>query len=171
MPRETVTKTLKDDYGEEHSYTLRQHPAEEGLDLLPVVLRFLGESGGPLADALFGSKSERELDEFSILDISIDGSKLGSAVTNFGEELAKAGGSEFCKRLLKYTTRTRKNPEGQEVEEKIPDVFGSIYQGNYGELAQAVWFAIEGNFGPCWRGRFDRDAIFERIVSLLRLGD
>ena len=156
MPRQELVKSIPDDYGGTHTYTLRQHPADEGFELLQVILRIVGNVGGVFLDAVDGDDEDGD----------INGEKLGMAVSQFSQELVASGGTDFCKKLLKYTLRT--SDEGK--EQKVPQHFSTIYQGNYGELAMAVWFAVDSNFGPSLRARLGSvDNISDKIASLTRL--
>ena len=156
MPREQVTKSITDDYGDVHQYLLIQHPAEEGINLLPVVLRVLGQAGGPLLDVLVKAGALKD-GEFDVLEADIDGVQAGHALTQLADEFVRAGGADFCKQLLKYTVRDDKD---------VAACFTSAYQGNYGELAQAVWFALDANFGPSLRARLGKGSIGARVASL-----
>jgi hypothetical protein len=152
MPRQELVKSIADDYGASHTYTLMQHPADEGFELLQVILRIVGNVGGVFIDAIDGEDDDAE----------INGEKLGAAVAAFSQELVTSGGTDFCKKLLKYTTRV--NEDGK--EQKVAPNFAQIYQGNYGELAMAVWFAVDSNFGPSLRARIGNVDISQKIASL-----
>ena len=53
--------------------------------------------------------------------------------------------------LLKYT---RRRGPGEGGAKHVVSSFDTIYQGNYGELVQAVWFALDTNYGAAIRRRF-----------------
>lgn len=158
MPRREFTKVIKDDYGTEHTYSLYQHPADEGFELMTTIMKMIGNVGGVFMDGLNPSDEDEEEPE-------VNAEKLGTAFSQFAEELVKAGGTSFCKKLLKYTTRTSDSG----VEEKIPENFTVIFQGNYGELIMAIWFAVDSNFGPSLRARMGSVDISQKIASLSAL--
>lgn len=164
MPRRDYTTEIRDDYGETHVYTLIQHPAEEGFELLTKLLKVVAPSLGQILGAVQGSDVEAEGDIAGLLDRDIDAGRLGGAVADFSDAIVQAGGVDFCKRLLKHATRI--NGEGQ--EQKVALHFSSIYQGNYGELGKAVWFAVEKNFVPYLSARSEDVSITEKIALLTR---
>lgn len=169
MGRTERETTITDDYGEPHVYKLHCHPAGEGFDLLPVVVSIFAESLGEILSALdlggLGAMSddiqrqaasgELTAQEViaaesgggklaNLLDLELDGEKLGQAVSKLCQKLISIGGTALAKRLLKYTTRyDGQGRHGQKVNEN----FDSIYQANYGELAKALWFVVESNWG------------------------
>jgi hypothetical protein len=159
MPLTPTLKDITDDYGASHQYSITPHPAEEGFVLLPVVLRIIGEAGGPLVDAFKSSDPE------AILESEINGVALGLALSNLANEIVAAGGPKFCKDVLKYTTRV--NSDGK--EEKAAVAFNVIYQGNYGELAKAVFAVLELNFAPSLRARLASGGLSQTIASLVSL--
>lgn len=159
MPRREYTTEIKDDYGETHVYTLIQHPADEGFDLLTKILKVVAPSIGSIAESFQGE------DGVNILDSNVDASKLGGAIAAFSDAIVSAGGVDFCKRLLKHTTRV--DSDGQ--EQKVAVHFSKIYQGNYAEMGKAVWFAVEKNFVPYLSARSEGVSITDKIASLTRL--
>jgi hypothetical protein len=161
MPRREYTTEIKDDYGETHVYTLIQHPADEGFEILTQLMKIFGPSVGSIAESIQGS-SEGGV---NILDSNIDVSKLGGAIASFSDAIVSAGGVDFCKRLLKHTTRV----DSEGTEQKVSVHFSKIYQGNYAEMGQAVWFSVEKNFVPSLSARSEGGSITDRIASLARL--
>lgn len=152
--RTQATKKIKPDYGEaEVTYECIQHGAEEGFELLRKVIQIVGSSVGDS----FRSSTQTDTDD---MEKEITGAMLGSAVAKLMEQLDLA----LIKRIMKHTVRT--SPEG--TLQKVPAEFNKIYQGNYGELALALWFVLEHNFGPMWRGRLESDGIKERLASMVQ---
>lgn len=155
MPRRELVKSIEDDYGNKHTYTLHQHPADEGFELVTTILKIVGSVGGVFIDGISSEEGEEDPD--------VNGEKIGLAFTRLAEEIVTAGGTSFCKKLLRYTTRTNDNGG----EDKVHEHFSMIYQGNYGELIMAVWFAVDSNFGPSLRARLGSvDNISNKIASL-----
>jgi len=178
MPIQPKAREIKDAEGVAHVYTIHPHPAEEALDLLPIVVRVLGEVAGPLINALPAGKeidAEEAATMKTLEDLGrktsgdIDGAQIAKAASALANEFVAAGGASFCKKLLKYTTRRTPNAEPDEpAERKVPEAFGQIYQANYGELAQAVLFSLEINFAPSLRERLGGGDMSERMLSLVR---
>ena len=149
MPISEHTVSIKSDHGSEHVYTITQHPAEEGFDvLLPKVLRVISKGTGPLLNVV--GDAMQTSGEVDLGAIEVDGQvgdKVGAAIYNLATELVAVGGSSFCKEVLKYSVRA--NEEGG--LQKVAPAFGTIYQGNYGELVRAIAAVIKVNFGPSLR--------------------
>jgi len=174
MTRQHCTKTIINDYGEGYVYEVYQHPAEEGFNLMPTILRFAGEAGAPLLKAVMGgalatdSEEDSPVENVSVDLTSIDFEGVGKALSHLATEIVNAGGPKFCLQLLKYTIRRPVNPtqgdEGMKMSELVS--FNKAYQGNYGELFQAVWFAMDANYGPCLRARLEGSGILQTGISL-----
>lgn len=161
MPRNPTTREIEDDFGVSHTYTITPHPAEEGVELLPSVLRLIGEAAGPLIDSIQGAMAETIE---SPLNAKVNGEKIGKALSNLADELVRAGNAKFYKELLKHTTRT--DDAGR--EQKVAQAFGAVYQGNYGELAKALVAVIEINFVPSLRAKLASENSFQKIASLMQ---
>jgi hypothetical protein len=161
MPRREYTTEIKDDYGDGHVYTLIQHPADEGFDLLTKILKIIAPSVGAIMDSL---KREGDAEELSLLDSDIDAGKLGAAIGELSDAIVSAGGVDFCKRLLKHTTRV----DSEGTEQKVAIHFSKIYQGNYAEMGKAVWFAVEKNFVPSLSAGSEGGSITDKIALLTR---
>lgn len=136
--RTQKTKSLDDDWGKAHGYTLTLHPAEDGFNLLPRLTKILGPSLGTIIGAVNG------IGEEGISEAELDGDALGRAIGTLADEIIAAGSASLLKEILAHTTRV--NDESQ--EQKVAQHFSRIYQGNYGELAEAVVWALTENFGP-----------------------
>jgi|SRR5690554_3455817 len=139
--RTQKTKSIEDDWGGVHGYTLTLHPAEDGFNLLPRLTKILGPSLGTIIGAVNG------LGEEGVADADIDGDALGRAIGTLATEIIAAGSATLLKEILAHATRV--NDDGQ--EQKVAQHFGRIYQGNYGELAAAVAWVLAENFGPFFR--------------------
>jgi hypothetical protein len=157
MSREvSQTKQIVDDYGVTHAYECTQHGAEEGYKLLRTLLGILGEAAGQgLRTTSDGAPTQPELDR------EVTGAMLGMAVKVLCDRLDLP----LIKRLLAFTTRT----DGETgTTDKVPVAFNKIYQGNYGELAKALYFVLDHNYGPTLRARLDGGDTLTRIASLLK---
>lgn len=151
--RTTATKTITDDYGEPHEYECIQHGAEQGFELLRTVLGILGDA---LAD---GFKTDPAPPGTDVMEQQVTGAMIGGAVAVLMREIDLT----LVKRLLLHTTRQR--PDGG--RDKVVQNFDQIYQGNYGELVQALYFVLDHNFGPTLRGRLEKEGITARLASLM----
>jgi len=170
MPITPKTRELEDADGVEHVYSILPHPAEEALELLPKVVRILGEVSGPLINALpRGQEAPSDVTNMTELGASVagdvDGEQLSKALVALANEFVAAGGAKFCKELLKYTTRRTPGVEG---EQKVAVEFGKVYQANFGELAKAVLFAVEINFAPSLRDKLGSGGSLEKMLSLVK---
>lgn len=171
------TKTITGANGNEYTYTCTPHPAEEGVDLLPVLLTI----GAPLLGAIVGggagTKTKGDaaamLDALEAgggegLDAELDGAAIAEGVRAFAVEFARAGGSKLCKKMLAYTIRDGPGADGANRVFKVGDKagFSAAYQGNYGELIQAIAFAIQVNFLPSLRVD-SGNGLMSRMTQLL----
>lgn len=154
MPLTQKTKTLKNASGDAVTYTITPHPAEEGFELLPKVVKVIGRGGGPLLDAFKGALEDESAE--------LDGEALGRALVGLADEIVAQGGAQLCKEILKYATR---QPPGGAAE-KVAACFNVAYQANYLELGEALIWALEVNFAPFLRNRFGGEGISEKIASL-----
>lgn len=139
--RSNRTTSMTDDDGQSHEYSLIQHGASEGFDLLPRMLEVVGE---PIAVALLGDgSSDVDLDQLRDgaveMELSLRGDLLGPQITTFCRRLVAAGGAGLVRDLLKYTQR-----DGKPLADRTH--FDAAFQGNYGELMMAVKWAITENF-------------------------
>lgn len=179
MPRTPHTRTLLDDDGELHEYSLMQHPAREGLELQARIVAILGGGAvrliGAVADSLPSlialardlapdlkrahteeappkkAPSEEappevappEDGEDAELVLNLNGAELGAALESTIQQLFLQGGSKLALDLLKHTTRDGRRLDAME--------FDRAYQGNYGELYEALWFATSANFAGVFK--------------------
>lgn len=144
--RSQRTITLVDDYGDTHEYSLIQHPAGAGFDLLARLVEIMGE---PVIIALIGDgSSDVDLGELKAaasamgeeVELSLRGDIIGPQVTTLMRRLLGAGGHKLVLELLRHTTR-----DNQQLGQQV--AFDAAFQGNYGELFKALkWVATE-NFG------------------------
>lgn len=143
MPRQNnvQTKIIDSDSGDRHEYTCVPFGASESIDLAPTIMMAAGDIFGKIA-------GDSPLE--GIEDSEVTTEDLAAGLSALAEHLQKAGGSQFLKQLLKFTTR--KNEDGK--EESCVTRFDEIYQANFGELMQAIWFVLDVNFGPTLRARF-----------------
>ena len=122
--------TIRDDSGQDHSYTLMPHPTTDGLKLGGKILSVVGV---PSIKAILGGTPSKG----SVLDSEIDPEALEKG---FGELVAKLLDGQFIdlvKDLLKHTTRDNMPLDN-------PAVFDGAFQANYGELAEAlIWVIIQ----------------------------
>ena len=175
MGRQRVEKSIESDYGESIEYVCHQHPGLEGARLFPRVLKLLSGAVGDLMDALDTKSIKADAGKLAsaaiedgdpsllspssllgggsgmgaLLDADVDMGKLGSALDALSDKLMVD--DRLILDLLKYT---RRRGPGESGAKHVVDNFDTIYQGNYGELVQAVWFALDTNYGAAIRRRF-----------------
>lgn len=117
------TKTISDADGEPHDYACYQHGARAGMRL---AAKLMGIVSGPLG-TLAGSGGKG----------TVDVEKLGPALRDMAQGIVENGSDKLLDQLFEHTTR-----DG----DKVPVVFDRVYQGNYGELVEAVVFVVMTNF-------------------------
>lgn len=133
------TNSIDDDFGKAHKYTLALHPAGDGFNLLPRILKI---AGGPLANAV----SALDGVDGGLANAKVDGKALGDAITALAVEIIAEGSAAFLREILEHAIRD---------DQKVVQGFDSIYQGNYGELLAAVVWGLKENFGPFLRRHLD----------------
>lgn len=126
------SRDIENDFGDIHTYHTTPIPPGEGFDLIPPILKLLGEPLGKLGEAFSGEG-----------DVNV--ASFGYVLDSLSQNIISVGGSKFIKKLLKYTTREDEN--GKLIKVSGPS-FDTFYARNYGELMQAVYFALEYNYGP-----------------------
>ena len=140
MAREPQTITICDDDGNHHEYLCTPHPAGQGVKLGVQLLQFVGPGiVGILREVLKQVEKERGTDKITI-------NKLIGSEINFGPLADAAGGllsnlgsaPELVKELLKNTVR-----DGKLLSNNAE--FDIAFQGNYGELIEAVMWAFGVN--------------------------
>ena len=77
---------------------------------------------------------------------------MGAALTSLAAGLQNKGGSALMKRILKYTKRDGKKFVPNGIMSSDTWCFNGAYQGNYGEMLQAVTFVLEANYGNFFDG-------------------
>lgn len=110
--------TFQDQAGNAHQYVTIQFGASDGLRLLGELVRLSGDAMGRATDAMAVPAA-------------------GRALTALGERLASQPG--FVRELLAGTRR-----DGQPLSQQA--VFDGAYQGNYGELLEALLWVLTVNF-------------------------
>ncbi|MEO1268456.1 MAG: phage tail assembly chaperone [Myxococcota bacterium] len=168
MSRQTRAETtLTSDFGEQVHYETTIFGSSDGLRLLPRVTRVFV---GPVAQAFEALNMSQAAEAIqteamsassadgaaeaaqgafmkSILSGSLDMGKLGDSLILLANALDQEGGPQLVKDLLKHTQRQETG--GKLIYVTASDMeFDRTYQGNYGELAAALWWVIKVNFGP-----------------------
>ena len=128
--RTELSTTLEDAWGETHSYHLIQHPAGTGRPLLLKVNRAMLAAFGYGLEGVLGGRGK------GLLDAEITGSSLESALMPASDLLL--GDDGFMLSLFQHTQRDSKKLTKVEID--------SAYQGNYGEMLEAMIWVIKGNF-------------------------
>lgn len=151
---------ITDDYGGEHLYRCTQHGAEEGYELMRVVMSIIGKAvndGLALPPPPPGQDPGEQ---------KVTVAMLGGAVAVLCDQLGEKGGVQLLKKIFRHTLR--KKTDGSEGWDKVAVEFDTIYQGNYGELGLALKFVLEHNFGPMLRGRLESAGTLQRLASLVK---
>lgn len=161
-----VEFTLQSDDGDESAhYVVHLHPAREGWKLGMEVVALLAPAVGVIAGAVTEMNLPMKMGEVMSaaekmaakggIDTELSGPTLANASGTIGKIAAKLAEDEnLTHRLLKYTTRNGKG---------VSAVFDVAYQGNYGELVQALGRVVAANFLRL----FQRHLSGERGAALL----
>jgi hypothetical protein len=140
---EGVQFTLQDDYGIDHEYYTILHPAGTGWQLALKLVKLLGPTlGAVLGEINLGNVLE-SMGEVS--KAATDGAELD--LSTVGERLSTLAGhilqdQAIVSQVFEHTRRDN-------IEVMV--AFDSAYQGNYGELIQALYQVIKANFGPLFQ--------------------
>lgn len=143
-------KTLADVRGRKHKYLCDTFGAKVGFDLLAEITQMGGGAiasmlGGAKDAGLFDDGGEEKSDGQFALDVinGIGPDRLDSTINDFVSSVIQKGGSEFLIRLL---SQMKREDENGEMKKLLANEFDRVYQGNYMELFQAIYFALEVNF-------------------------
>lgn len=119
--------TIKDDEGTEHRYHTVMFGASDGFTLKMRLGKILGVGlGGAL--------------EFTIGSGSLDSGHISQAGPAIFNQILAEGGPAFLRELFRHTSRG-----GAKLSEKT--AFDVAYQGNYGEMYEALLWVLKVNFG------------------------
>lgn len=139
MARTQHEKTINDDEGNPHTYVVTQHGGREGVRLLGRVLKVVSGPLGILAavagSSVAGQPSTTD-DAEGAVD-ALDAASVAKALRESASALVAEGPDSLIEDILKHTFRDT---------EPVAKVFDKAYQGNYGELGEAVLFALTANF-------------------------
>lgn len=122
--------TLTDALGNEHSYEVALHPATQGE---PIMWALVALGVEPIAAALAKVDGAGGLLDLNLGDLNLTGSADALA-----KAIARADLPDLRQRILAHTTR-----DGRPLKDRPH--FDAAYQGNYGELARALWEVVKLN--------------------------
>lgn len=165
MSRQTQSRQIADDYGNNHTYEVTQHPGSASVDLFAEVCEMLSEGlgelfnvGGKVHTIVQGAQAGRvDMDE------EVDVSSVGDALHSLALQFIKKGGSQWLKQ--KIFAHTKRAEAGTDAFLPVSTQFDRVYQGNIGELGLAIWFVLDANYGPFFRSRLG--AVWSTIASRL----
>lgn len=146
---------LTDYRGQVHSYTVTEHPAGEGMELMyallglgaPTVLELVGatlkseEMLRAVMAAVVGGDGVAGLGDVADLVRMLDGIDLGDV----GRELGKAFGEGKVPAGLTRKVMSRSYRDGRPLGGERGGNFDLAYQANYAELLQATWKVCQIN--------------------------
>lgn len=163
MARESLTIMIADDDGVEHEYQIAPHPAGISIGLFNRLQTILL---GPLT-ALFASSRQTKANG-NILDRELDPAAAASAAQVLARAVIEAGEERFVKQLLAYAHTRR---AGDRALLKCSDSFDIIYTQNLGELAVALYHAIQVSFGKAIRRLMKGQPLFREVLSAINPTD
>lgn len=163
MARESLTIMIADDDGVEHEYEFAPHPAGVSIGLFNKLQTILL---GPLT-ALFASSRQTKADG-NILDRELDPAAAASAAQVLARAIAEAGEERFIKQLLAYAHTRRAGSKGLL---KCSDSFDLLYTQNLGEMAVALYHAVQVSFGKALRRLMKGQPLFREVLSAINPAD
>ena len=126
-PRNPPRRTVLDDDGQPHEYTLTPFGSSEGWKLATELFALVGPPLGKLLGGVI------EKGAAGLLDANVD---LGVVMGDLTHSLL--GSTPLVRSLLRNVTRDRQLLDN-------PAIFELAYQANYGELAEVLAWVIEVN--------------------------
>jgi hypothetical protein len=151
MARIPADRQILDDDGAAHNYAIVAHPAVDGLKLAAELFGLAGPTIGKALDILksaavkaakghsvsgpqpAGEAARGVMEELLGTDIDLKG-----MIAEISQAIACSDLSGLAQKLLRYTTRDK-------VALDSPMAINLAYGANYGELAEALAYAIEAN--------------------------
>ena len=140
------TMTIRDDSGQDHSYSLTPHPPTEGI---PLAGRILDVVGVPASKLLADMMSTGSLAAVLEQDLKFSPEQIERALQLIISRLTDGAFLALIKSLLRYAQRDNK-PLSNEA------MFDMAYQANYGELAEALLWVIRENGMHRFLGRLPK---------------
>lgn len=157
MARENLKIQIADDDGTLHDYDFSPHPA---LLSVGVVNKLQTILLAPLTAIIAGSRQTKE--GGNLLDRELDAGAASQAATALAKAVTEAGEATFVKTLLNYAHTKRAGETGWT---KCSDNIDMLYTQNMGELAMAVYHAVQCSFGKSLRRFFKGQPIFREMLS------
>lgn len=133
--RQNIAFTLRDDQGNEHEYVVIQRGAAEGFDLGGRLIKILGPGIGSGIGGLKITDGDDGAEE-----AGLNLGTLGAGAGQISSAIMAEGGHRLVVEILKYTTRDARPLSN------LND-FNQAYQGNYGELLEAIWRVLKADYG------------------------
>lgn len=157
MARENLKITIEDDDGTPHEYEFTPCPAllsvADANKLQTILL-------APLTAIIAGSRQTKQ--GGNLLDRELDAGAASAAATALSRAVIEAGEAEFVKRLLAYAHTKRAGETGWT---KCSTNIDMLYTQNLGEMALAVYHAVQCSFGKSLRRFFKGQPIFREMLS------
>lgn len=163
MAREPLQIQIADDDGVSHHYEFTPHPAGISVGLVNKLQTILL---APMTAIIAGSKQTKQ--GGSLFDRELDSASAATAANVLAKALFEAGEERFVKQLLAYAHTRR---EGEKHLTKCADNFDLLYTQNLGELALAVYHAVQCSFGKSLRRFFKGKPIFQDLLSAISGAD
>ena len=142
--------TIKDDYGDEHSYYVVPHDAEDGWQILMRSIEIVGPSLFKMAGkADFGAvnfasaipKMGEASEAFGdVLSNEVDLGGLGDGIAHLASELLRD--KSIIGKLFEHTIRDGQHSLSDRATRSV------VYAANYGEMVTAIGKVWWANFGP-----------------------
>lgn len=157
MAREPLQIQIADDDGTLHHYEFTPHPAGISVGLVNKLQTILL---APMTAIIAGSKQTKQ--GGSLFDRELDSSSAATAANVLAKAIFEAGEERFIKQLLAYAHTRR---DGEKGLTKCSDNFDLLYTQNMGEMAMAVYHAVQCSFGKSLRRFLKGKPLFTDLLS------
>jgi hypothetical protein len=154
MSRKIHQTVIPDDDGVDHDYTATTLPTEDGCRLALQIADVLSGAAGSALTAISGilrsvaGGKVTAAEAQALVSRDLDLSSLAS----LPGRLLTAGGPGLMRAMLAGVKRATTAEDGTRSAADVgkPDGFNDAFAANYGELARAISWVVEINYGPSW---------------------
>lgn len=149
--------TIQDDDGVAHYYEFTPHPAGLSIGLVNDLQTILLS---PLTTLVAGTRQTKQ--GGGLLDREISPEAGQAAAMALAKAIAAAGKDQYVKQLLSYA-HTRRNGDAKLM--KVSEHFDYLYTQNLGEMALAIYHAVETSWGKSVRRFLKGQPLFRELLS------
>lgn len=158
MTRKIHQTVIPDDEGGEHDYTATTLPTEDGCKLAIQAADVLSGVAGSALTAIAGifrslaGGKVTPAEAQALISRNLD----LTCVASIPAKLMSAGGPTLMRSMLAGVKRGTTAEDGTRTAADVGklDGFNDAYAANYGEMARAIMWVVEINYGPSWTALF-----------------